>query len=274
MSRLSKRINEKYSVILFINQILFNTLELLICVESIKYLQHKYTLGSNINKQINIIRSRVQFKILFMCSEKPIIMCSIQSLKKSLMLPLKWFQCLTNNDPLSSFQGRSSRASSWHTSPPGDQWRDVLGFVPTGSVSCSSTLKNFWGASYLWRLLSSQPIPWPRHGQGRTSTEFSKVDVKQWDTPVWDIPLSGASSMNLWGWWHEWSDCYLLRQSSGGNEWQLPPPLSGWWLRLCRLPYHYYGWWLHLAWQWSPTLSGLWWLSHQCTLWDSVVFLN
>ena len=88
------------------------------------------------------------------------------------------------------------------------------------------------------------------------------------------IPLFGASSMNLWGWWHEWSDCYLLRQSSGGNEWQLPPPLSGWWLRLCRLPYRYYGWWLHLAWRWSPTLSGLWWLSHQCTLWDPVVFLN
>ena len=143
MSRLSKRINEKYSVTLFINQILFNTLELLICVESIKCLQHKYTLGSNINKQINVSRSRVQFKMLSMCPEKPIIMCSIPSLKRSPMLPLKRFQCLTNDDPLSSFQGRSSRASSFHTSPPGDRWCDVLGFVPAGSVSSYSTLKNF-----------------------------------------------------------------------------------------------------------------------------------
>ena len=27
------------------------------------------------------------------------------------------------------------------------------------------------------------------------------------------------------------------------------------------------GWWSHLAWQWCPTLTGLWRLSHQRTLW-------
>ena len=32
-----------------------------------------------------------------------------------------------------------------------------------------------------------------------------------------------------------------------------------------------YGWWSHLAWQLSPILTGLWWLNHQCTLWDLVV---
>ena len=27
---------------------------------------------------------------------------------------------------------------------------------------------------------------------------------------------------------HVWSDCHLLRQSSGGHGWLLPPPLSSW----------------------------------------------
>ena len=54
---------------------------------------------------------------------------------------------------LLSFQGRSSSASSFQASPPGDRWCDVLGFVPTGSVSSSSTLKIFQEASHLWGLL-------------------------------------------------------------------------------------------------------------------------
>ena len=49
------------------------------------------------------------------------------------------------------------------------------------------------------------------------------------------------------------------------HVWQLPPPLSSWMLRPYRL-HRLYGLWSHLAWQWSPTLTGLWWLSHQCTL--------
>ena len=42
-----------------------------------------------------------------------------------------------DDGPLSSFQGRSSSASSFHTSPPGDRWCVVPGFVPAGSVSSS-----------------------------------------------------------------------------------------------------------------------------------------
>ena len=50
------------------------------------------------------------------------------------------------------------------------------------------------------------------------------------------------------------------------HVWLFLPPLSSWRLRPYRLHRHY-GRWSHLAWQWSPTLTGLWWLSHQCTLW-------
>ena len=39
-------------------------------------------------------------------------------------------------------------------SPPGDRWRDVLGFVLAGSVSRSSTLQIFRDAIRLRRLLS------------------------------------------------------------------------------------------------------------------------
>ena len=38
-------------------------------------------------------------------------------------------------------------------SPPGDRWRDVLGFVPAVSVSSSSTLQIFRDASHSWCLL-------------------------------------------------------------------------------------------------------------------------
>jgi len=62
--------------------------------------------------------------------------------------------------------------------------------------------------------------------------------------------------------------CRLLRQSSGGHRWLLPPPLSRWRLRQYRL-HCLHGQLSPLA--WSPTLTGLWWLSHQCTLWGLAV---
>ena len=47
------------------------------------------------------------------------------------------------------------------------------------------------------------------------------------------------------------------------HVWLLPPALPSWWLVPCRL-------------HWSPTLTGLWWLSHQCTpgILRFAVFLN
>lgn len=40
--------------------------------------------------------------------------------------------------------------------------------------------------------------------------------------------------------------------------------MSSWWLRSCRL-HRVCVRWLQLAEQWSPVLTGLWWLSNQCT---------
>ena len=37
-------------------------------------------------------------------------------------------------------------------SPPGDQWCYVLGIVPAGNVSSSSTLQLFWDARHMWAL--------------------------------------------------------------------------------------------------------------------------
>ena len=57
-------------------------------------------------------------------------------------------------------------------SPPGDQWCDVLGSVPAGSVSSSSTFQIFWDGSHLWWLLCPPvyllghfpwlPCPWSK----------------------------------------------------------------------------------------------------------------
>ena len=144
--------------------------------------------------------------------------------------------------PLSSFQGRSSSASSFNASPPSDRWCDVLGFVPADSVS---TLQVFREASSLWGLLCP-PVCLPRsrfpsvcHVQDSTPTGVLEGGCQPLIHSSLGFPcrfsLSVASSLNLWVWWHVWSDCDLLRQSSGGHGWLLPPPLSSWRLRPYRL---------------------------------------
>ena len=52
---------------------------------------------------------------------------------------------------------------------------------------------------------------------------MSNTDTCQSRLP---IPLFVARSLNLWGWWHAYSDCHLLRQSSGGHGRLLPSPVS------------------------------------------------
>ena len=76
-----------------------------------------------------------------------------------------------------------------------------------------------------------------------------------------------ASSSNPWGWRRV---CRTLRQSSGVHGRLLPPQLSSWRLRPYRL-HCLHGWWSQLAWLWSPIMGGLWWLSHQYTLWELAV---
>ena len=120
-------------------------------------------------------------------------------------------------------------------------WCDVLGFMPAGSVSSFSTLQFFREANHFWGLLCP-PVylldcfPSLRHVQGSTPTEVFEGGCRPSTHASLGLPFHVlyfvASSLNLWGWWHVWSDCHLFRQSSGGHGWLLPPPLSTWRLRL------------------------------------------
>ena len=70
--------------------------------------------------------------------------------------PLLSFQgrsYLTDNGPLLSFQGRSYMVPFPRLSPQGEWCSYVLGFVPAGNVSSSSTLQIFQDTSHLWWLL-------------------------------------------------------------------------------------------------------------------------
>ena len=72
----------------------------------------------------------LQFKMVFMRSEKPII-CAPSRLSA---LPLKRFWC--SSDWRWSSLVLSSKISLL-LSPSGDRWSDALGFVPAGNVSSS-----------------------------------------------------------------------------------------------------------------------------------------
>ena len=122
--------------------------------------------------------SSVQFKMVSMRSEKPI--CAQFRLSEvSPTCPLKRFQCSSDLQWPSSLV--LSKKILWRfvfprLSPPGDRWCGVLGFVPAGSVSSSSTLQIFREASRLWGLLCPLVylfghFPSLRHVQGSTPTD-------------------------------------------------------------------------------------------------------
>ena len=79
--------------------------------------------------------SSVQFKIVSVRSE-----CSPT-------LPLKQFQCSSD---LILTEKIFKHFLFPRLSSSGDRWCDVLGFVPTGSVSSSSTFQIFRDAHHLW----------------------------------------------------------------------------------------------------------------------------
>ena len=153
---------------------------------------------------------------------------------------------LTDDGPLSSFQGRSSSASSFNAS---------LLEVIDGMMSLASCPQVVSQASQHFRPSEKQAtcggcfarqsvcsVVSLHSGMSRAvhPQEFSKVDVDHRHIPVWASHSTFhfyflASSLNLWGWWRVWSGCRLLRQSSGGHGWLLPPPLSSWRLRPYRL---------------------------------------
>ena len=125
-------------------------------------------------------------------------------------------------------------------------------FVPTGNVWNFSTLQIFWEASHLWGLfclpvsLSAWLFPITPACPGQYTHRYFQRWVSAIGTfqPELPIPLFVASSLNLWGCWYVWSDYHLLRQSSGGHGWLLPPPLSSWRLRPYRL-HSLYGYKVH-----------------------------
>ena len=98
-------------------------------------------------------------------------------------IPRKFLQnCLWSSSTVRLiFQERSSSVSSFHAPllQAIDGVRDVLGFVPAGSVSSSSTLQIFREASYLWELLCL-PVdllghfPSLRHFQGSTPARVNQ----------------------------------------------------------------------------------------------------
>ena len=82
----------------------------------------------------------VQFKMVFAHSEKPIcVLLYIRSFSNVDFEAVPVFIWLT----VSLSCPFLSSTSSLHRWPPGDQWYDVLGFVPTGSVSNCSVVQIF-----------------------------------------------------------------------------------------------------------------------------------
>ena len=76
-------------------------------------------------------------------------------------LPLKRFQSLSDWQRPSLIPSKEDCLALLFPrfSSPGDQWCDVLGFVPTCSVLSSSTLQIFWDARHLWGLLCLPVYP-------------------------------------------------------------------------------------------------------------------
>ena len=94
--------------------------------------------------------------------------------------------------------------------------------------------------------------------------------------PVWashsTFSFFVVSSLNLWGGWHIHilyiyiyisPDCHFMRPPRFGHVRSVPPPLSRWRFRPFRL-HCLRGRWSDLAWLWSHTLTGPWWLGNQC----------
>ena len=123
----------------------------------------------------------VQFKMVTMCLEKPIYTLPCL-LEVSPMLPLKQFQ--SSSCSSSPFLVLSKKIDEHFLfpclSPPGDRWCDVLGFVPTSSISSCSALEIFWDTNHLWLLL--YPLVFPAPGQC-TQRSFqrwmSNIDTRQ-----------------------------------------------------------------------------------------------
>ena len=203
-----------------------------------------------------------------MHSEKPMICTPPRLSEVSPTLPLKWFQCS------SDWQWPSIILSSFLFQCPsllGHQRCDVLGFVPTGSVSSFSTLPIFWEALVTVALpasLSAQSFPftpacpgqythWSFEGGCWPSTHSSlgfpfhfslcsklTESVKMMASVVWLSPLEAIQ----WRMWRTASACIVkLKVETEWFSWMVVVPCSSTQPRLV------FG------------------DNHQCTLWDLAV---
>ena len=151
-------------------------------------------------KRINNSKTRhpVQLKIV-----KPIICAPPSVSGVPPTLPLKWFQCSTDDSPLLSLQGRSSSASSFHASPPGDRWCDVLSFVPAGILKLlSQHFRSSEKQATCEGCLAPQSICSVvslHSGMSRAvhPQEFTKVDVDHQHISIWAPNSTLTNSLNL-----------------------------------------------------------------------------
>ena len=96
----------------------------------------------------------VQFKIAAIHLRKPLCTAPVSQMFSPHSLRKQFHFSWTDDGPLSPFQARSASASSLRLSPC-SLCCDVLGFVPAGNVSISSTLQTSREASHLRWLLCS-----------------------------------------------------------------------------------------------------------------------
>ena len=156
-----------------------------------------------------------------------------------------------------------------HRALPDDWWCDVLGFVPAGSVSSSSTLQIFRDVRNSWWLLC-RPVCllgyylWLLYIKGSICTGDLEGGCRTLCQPI--LPARWICV--------EDDIIYVVGLSLPEAMFDYFYCQAGGWDRIGFIVFH--GWWSQLAWQWNPTLTGLCWLSYQCTLWDPVVtvFLN
>ena len=136
---------------------------------------------------------------------------------------------------LSSFQGRPSSASSIHTSLL--QAIDAVMSLALCPQVVSQAPQHF--RSYEKQIICNGCFARLRNVQGSTPTWVFECGCRPLTCSSLGFPfhflLFVASSSNLSGWWCVWSDCHLLRQTSGEHGWLLPPPFSSWRLRPYRL---------------------------------------
>ena len=108
------------------------------------------------------------------------------------MLPLKYFQCWSEwRWPFLVLSRKIiDRFIFLRLSPPGDRWCGVLGFVPAGNVSSSSTLQIFRDATRLsWLLFppvyrSALSLPSGQYTHRIFRRWMSNVDTCQSGLPI------------------------------------------------------------------------------------------